>query len=50
MSQGESNVPFLCLVDTSKSRVQSFYAYASHLCDQGNTINIRKSMLGVVKE
>ena len=50
MLRGESNVPFLCLVDTLKSRVQSSYAYASHLSDQGDTINTRKSMLGIVKE
>ena len=45
-SRGESNESFLGLVDTLKSRVQSSYAYASHLSDKGDTINTRKSVLG----
>ena len=35
---------------TSKSRVQSSDAYASHLSDQSDTINTSKSMWGVVME
>ena len=35
------------LADTSKSCAPSSYAYASHLSDQGDTINTRKSMCGL---
>ena len=47
VSQDECNVPFLCLADTLKSRVQSSYAYASNLSEQGDTINTRNLMLGL---